>query len=160
MYGNVQNEGALASNWGNRVTAPDWTSPPLDPGEEALTILVVEDEMLIRVALVDYLEDNGFEVVEAGDAASAIQLLLYGDIIIDAVFTDICMPGEMDGLGLVAWIRQNRVGLPTIVTSGARRLDAEAAGGPCFFDKPYDCAEVADRLHAMIAECRQRASAN
>ena len=160
MHGNVQNEDALASYWGNRVATPDWTSPPLGPSEEALTILVVEDEALIRVALVDYLEDNGFEVVEAGDAASAIQLLLYGDITIDAVFTDICMPGEMDGLGLAAWIRQNRAGLPTIVTSGARRIEAGAEGGLCFFAKPYDCAEVTDRLQEMIAERRQRASAN
>lgn len=142
------------------MTAPDWTSPPLDPSEEALTILVVEDEMLIRVALVDYLEDNGFEVVEAGDAASAIRLLLYGDITIDGVFTDVCMPGEMDGLGLVSWIRQNRADLPTIVTSGARRIEAGGEGGLCFFAKPYDCAEVTDRLHELIAERRQRASAN
>lgn len=135
-------------------------SSPLGPSEAVPTILVVEDKVLIRSAAVDYLEEHGFEVLEAADASSAIQLLIYGDVIIDAVFTDICMPGEIDGLGLVHWIRQNRAGLPTIVTSGAHHFMAETIGGLCFFDKPYDCAEVADRIQEMIAEQWRRAAAN
>jgi len=129
-----------------RSPLPGWSErkPP--------TILVVEDEPLIGLALVDALEERGFVVMEAGNAAAAIQCLVYSDFAIDAVITDICMPGEIDGLGLLHWIRENRPSLPIIITSGVRRDDgiAEATGGACFFDKPYDCAVVADRIHQMI----------
>lgn len=121
--------------------------------ERTLTVLVAEDEVLIRAALVDYLEEHGFIVLEAGDAVAAIQLMSYGDLAIDGVITDISMPGEIDGMGLVNWARRNRPHVPIVVTSGFYSEAAQAAGNTiCFFQKPYDCEIVAEKLCALIGD--------
>lgn len=86
------------------------------------TVLVVEDEVLIRMDVADYLRDNGFQVVEAANAAEAVAVL-SSTTTVDLVFTDVQMPGAMDGLGLARWIRQHRPGLPIVVTSGRLRSD-------------------------------------
>src|SRR5579884_610320 len=82
-----------------------------------LPILVVEDEALIRAGLVVEFETAGYQVHEAACADEAVVLLQTG-IALAAVVTDLRMPGRMDGLGLVAWLRENRPKLPVIVATG------------------------------------------
>jgi CheY-like chemotaxis protein len=65
------------------------------------TILVVEDDIFVRLDIAEYLRDCGYRVIEAGTAAEAIDVL-ESNVPIDLVFSDIQMPGEMDGFGLAA----------------------------------------------------------
>jgi CheY-like chemotaxis protein len=105
------------------------------------SVLVVDDEPLIRFATMDALEDAGFTVYEAGNAGEA--LLQFRSHSIDAVFTDINMPGPMDGLGLVKLVRANYPNVRILVTSGHVRLGGfDLAGGVAFIPKPYDLETV------------------
>ncbi|MDM9627658.1 response regulator [Rhizobium sp. S152] len=99
-------------------------------------VLVVDDEPLIRFAAVEALEDAGFEVLEAGNADEALVLLQQNDV--DAVFTDVNMPGTTDGLGLMAHVRARSPQTRVIVTSGHVRLGAfDLSSGVSFIPKPY-----------------------
>lgn len=74
---------------------------------DLVCVLVVEDEGLIRMSLVEDLEDSGFQVFEAGDAEEALDVL-QGHPEITVLFTDIDMPGSMDGLTLAKLVGQSR----------------------------------------------------
>ena len=85
------------------------------------TILLVEDEPLIRMATASMLEDAGYRVLEEIDADGALKMLITHPEI-DIVITDVQMPGTMDGLKLVQIIRHAYSGISTIVTSGRASL--------------------------------------
>lgn len=107
------------------------------------TILVVEDEMLIRLHVADSFRESGFNVLEASDGAAALELLESREV--DAVFTDVTLPGAPDGFGLARWIRSHRPGVPVVLTSGevtAEHAHAVASEEP-FFAKPCDYDHVA-----------------
>jgi CheY-like chemotaxis protein len=116
------------------------------------TILVVEDEILVRMVIAAYLRDCGFDVVEAGDADEAVRVLEAG-IQVDIVFSDVNMPGSLDGFGLAQWLCRERPGLKIILTSGAAQR-AKDASDPCahapILAKPYDYAELARQLRALL----------
>src|ERR1700690_3128346 len=80
------------------------------------TVLVVEDEMMVRQPIAEYLRDCGYNVLEAADASEAIALL--GSDQVDVVFSDVRMPGRMDGFGLARWLRQNHPDVSVLLTSG------------------------------------------
>ena len=80
-------------------------------------ILVVEDEVLIRLDLAQQLRSAGLTVLEASTAHEAIMILQTTEGVA-LVVTDVRMPGEIDGLGLAAWIRLERPDLKIIVLSG------------------------------------------
>lgn len=102
------------------------------------TILVVEDESLIRMGIADYLEDSGFRVLEAANADQAIRLL-EANADVAVMFTDIDMPGTMDGLKLAQAVSDRWPPVGIIVTSGHVKLDATALPkGGLFVAKPYD----------------------
>jgi DNA-binding response OmpR family regulator len=130
-----------------------------DPQERTPAILIVEDEVLIRLALSDYLQECGFKVYEAGTAAEAIAILESGRSDIDLVFSDVRMPGEIDGFGLASWIHAHRPGLPVLLTSGDRRK-SEVAQDICandpFFAKPYDLRLVVARMRTVIDAIERR----
>jgi CheY-like chemotaxis protein len=124
-----------------------------DPAERTPTLLVVEDEVLIRIALSDYLQECGFKVLEAGNADEALEIIQHGTVTIDLVFSDVVMPGSMDGFGLAKWIRANRAGLPIILTSGDA-AKADIANELCerepFMAKPYDLEQLVKRIRTLI----------
>ncbi len=80
-------------------------------------ILIVEDEVLIRIMVSDELRDAGYEVIEAATADEAVEILQTA-LPFDLVFSDVRMPGSMDGLGLLACVRARFPALPVIITSG------------------------------------------
>src|SRR5258707_15324003 len=88
------------------------------------TILVVEDEVLVRIAAAEHLRAAGYAVIEAADAAEAVRLMGAAPSI-DLVFSDVDMPGAMDGNGLRAWILRERPHIKVLLTSGTD----QAAGG-------------------------------
>jgi two-component system, response regulator PdtaR len=115
------------------------------------TVLVVEDEPLLRMDIVDQLEGQGFKVFEAADAGEAIEIL-NDNTTIRLVFTDIDMPGSMDGLMLAAAVRDRWPPIQIIVTSGHRHVtSSDMPEGSRFFDKPYSPNAVADAMREMIA---------
>jgi CheY-like chemotaxis protein len=113
-------------------------------------VLVVEDEFLLRMDAVDFMRDAGFAVYEASDADEAIALLeKHSDI--RAVFTDIHMPGSMDGLRLAHYVRGRWPPVKLIITSGqAKPRDEDLPAGSGYFGKPYQLNKVTDSLRAMI----------
>jgi CheY-like chemotaxis protein len=116
-------------------------------------VLVVEDDVLVRTVVAAYLRECGFDVVEAGSADEAIRVL-QADIGVDIVFSDVNMPGSMDGFGLAQWLRRERPGLKVILTSGAART-AKEAGDLCehgpMLAKPYDHAELERHIRTLLA---------
>jgi DNA-binding NtrC family response regulator len=129
------------------------------------TVLVVEDEPLIRIMLTDALEDEGYAVAEAGTALEAVAIL--GQQQIDAVITDVDMPGGLSGLHLADFVHNSMQGIPVIVTSGARRInDCALAPGAKFIPKPYSLERMLDMLlislaaaaDSMASAARMRAS--
>lgn len=114
------------------------------------TILIVEDELLIRLALSEHLRDLGFEVLEAASAAEAVAMMDRHRGI-DLVFSDVRMPGEMDGIALAQWILEHRPGMPVMLTSGelARVKAVEELSGAENFSavaKPYRYADVSAKM--------------
>lgn len=127
--------------------------------ERPRTILVVEDEPLIRMAISDFLQEVGFRVLEASNAADAIAMVESNNSVIDLVFSDVRMPGDLDGFGLSKWIRWNRPHLPVILASGhAKKLDAahEMEAEDPFLTKPYNLEFVVAQIRQTIDNRKQR----
>ena len=124
---------------------PDPAPPP--------TILVVEDDVLVHNLVAAYLRECGYDVLEANGADEAIRVL-QADVPVDVVFSDIQMPGSMDGFGLAQWVRRERPWLKVILTSGAPRT-AKEAGDLCeqgpVLAKPYDHAELERHIRTLLA---------
>jgi CheY-like chemotaxis protein len=113
-------------------------------------VLVVEDEPLLRMMAIDLVEDAGFEAIEARDADEAIAIL-EARTDIRVVFTDVDMPGSMDGLKLANAIRDRWPPIEIILTSGHIRLeDSGIPARTVFFPKPYDHSEVTSTLKWMV----------
>jgi two-component system, response regulator PdtaR len=114
-------------------------------------VLIVEDEPLIRMGAVYQIEDAGFEVYEAASADAAIALLeLHKEIRL--IFTDVDMPGSMDGLKLAHYVRGRWPPVKIIVTSGHVKVAEESLpAGALFLPKPYDPAEITHKVREMIA---------
>jgi len=116
------------------------------------TVLVVEDEILVRMVIAAYLRDGGFDVVEAGNADEAVRVL-EASVRVDIVFSDVNMPGSLDGIGLAQWLRRERPGLEIILTSGAAQGVKDAsdlcAHAP-ILAKPYDYVELVRQFRALL----------
>ncbi len=113
------------------------------------TVLVVEDEALVRMGIVDELEDAGFEVFEAANATDAIDTLIANSQI-SVMFTDIDMPGGVDGLKLSASVRDRWPPIAIIITSGHRTVDvADLPVRARFMSKPYNPDTVVRSIREM-----------
>ena len=112
-------------------------------------ILVVEDDFLIRISAVEMIEEAEFDVVEAANADEAMEIL-EARLDITVVFTDIQMPGSMDGLKLAAAVRGKWPPIKIIATSGivnVRKVDLREGGR--FLPKPYSSAEIVETLREL-----------
>ena len=128
---------AVARVAGTRRKDPRW----LDMTKRKM-VLVVEDEPFVRMSAADSLADAGFETAEAADAEEAMWLLKRGPTI-DVLFTDVDMPGRLNGLGLAAQVANERPEIVQVVTSGSRRIpDVELPDGGVFLQKPYKASEL------------------
>jgi DNA-binding NtrC family response regulator len=135
-----------------------------DQSTRAHIVLVVEDEILIRLAIADHLRDAGLTVYEAANGTEAVDLITHHGRDIDAIFSDIMMPGAIDGLGLLTWVAQHDPDLPIILTSGVPPQDTttdQLNDAGLFFLKPYNMDRVAAVLTAKAkarAEAREAAT--
>ena len=118
--------------------------------DHRIAVLVVEDEALIRMEIVSELEDAGFKVFEAAHADAAIKILI-ANLNIRVMFTDIDMPGGMDGLKLAAAVRDRWPPIKIIVTSGHRTVDTKKLGVEGrFVQKPYNTRHVVQSINEMV----------
>jgi CheY-like chemotaxis protein len=111
--------------------------------------LIVEDDFLIRMNAAEMIADAGFSVVEAASADEAI-VILEDRLDITVVFTDIQMPGSMDGLKLAAAIRGRWPPIKIVATSGlidVRKVDLPEGGR--FLPKPYSYTEIVGTLREL-----------
>lgn len=101
-------------------------------------VLLVEDEVFVRLNQAEVLEDAGYRVVEATNADEALRLLEQRGDEVTVLFTDVRMPGPMDGLALAALAHQRWPHLRLVVTSGhAVYADADLPGAGRFIPKPH-----------------------
>src|SRR6204780_1491698 len=113
-------------------------------------VLVVEDEMILRMRAVDIVQDAGFNPVEAVNADQAMSILeARSDI--SLLFTDIQMPGSIDGLKLAHAVHDRWPSIKIILVSGQVRLsDAERPADSRFFGKPLKDTQMIAKLQDMV----------
>ena len=121
---------------------PAGTPPPV--------VLVVEDEPLLRMLAVDVVEEAGFIAIEAGDADEAV-ILLESRTDITLLFTDINMPGSMDGLKLAHAVRDRWPPIKILVVSGKQQFQSfDLPSNSCFVGKPYQASALVEELRSLV----------
>ena len=120
------------------------------PGDSPANVLVVEDEMILRMRAVDIVEDAGFTAVEAINADEALAILEKRSDI-SLLFSDIQMPGTMDGLMLAYAVHARWPSIKIILVSGQIKLsDADKPANSVFFEKPLVVKQMISELRAMV----------
>lgn len=114
-------------------------------------ILIVEDEFVIRCMLSDELRDVGYQVIEACDASEALSVLKT--VQPDLIISDVRMPGPLDGMGLLALVRETMPTLPVIIISGhLHPSQALSEGATQFVAKPYLLEAVLEAVQKVLGE--------
>lgn len=121
------------------------------PGGHVPTILLVEDEVLIRMAMADALRGAGFTVVEAAHADEALSIL-DAAVQVDLVMTDVRMPGSMDGLGLATRLRETRPALKLVIVSGEWSSLRARETADLFFSKPCNMTVVVEKISKLLED--------
>jgi CheY-like chemotaxis protein len=123
----------------------------VNPRKPLPAVLIVEDEPLIRMEAASLIGEAGYKVYEAGNADEAIRILELQDEI-RLIFTDVHMPGSMDGLKLAHYVRGRWPPVKIIVTSGKVRLPGEELpAGAVFVGKPYHPEQITHKVREMMA---------
>ena len=127
---------------------------PSAPARPA-TILVVDEEVMVRFAIADYLRDCGYRVMEAASAKEAMLVMGTRDVPVDIVLCDAALKGEVNGFALAQSLRTQRPGIPVILAaSPAKAVDAAAElcdKGPQL-SRPYEPQLVVDRIKRLLAK--------
>ena len=121
------------------------------------TILLVEDDVLLRISTADYLRSSGYHVVEAGTVIEAATVL-SGGAPVQAIFSDVDLPGATGGLSFAVWVHTYYPAIPVILTSGVRAVmpALNTQQGVRFVPKPYDLETVAIIIAGAIADAASR----
>jgi CheY-like chemotaxis protein len=123
-------------------------------------ILVVEDELLVRMMLSDELRDAGYDVLEAYNADEAL-VILQSVARVDLIVSDVRMPGSMDGLGLLKEVKETFPAIPVIITSAHLHPGfATKDGAAVFFAKPYKLETVIKAVGDELAKAKAIAKDN
>jgi DNA-binding response OmpR family regulator len=127
---------------------------PMNVNEPTETILLVDDEIFVRLAIAQYLRDCGYKVIEAAGPDEALVVLARADLSVDIVLADAGVSGPMDGFALAHWVRTNRPGIAVILAGSVTRA-VHAASDLCeennVVPKPYDPQIVLDRIRRLLA---------
>jgi CheY-like chemotaxis protein len=117
-----------------------------------IVVIVVEDEPMVRMAAVGAFEDAGFEVLEGKNAHAAMLILQSDGARVQALFTDVEMPGAMDGLMLAHQIHLDWPNIRVMVASGQVNPGADdMPANSRFFKKPYNLADVIAHIRMSTA---------
>jgi two-component system, response regulator PdtaR len=113
-------------------------------------VLVVEDEALVRMVATDIAEEADFDVISVATADEAM-VVLEGGIDVSVVFTDVHMPGSIDGLGLARSVHERWPPIGLIVTSGRGQVsEHDLPEGGRFLAKPYDAGTLKQALREIV----------
>jgi two-component system, response regulator PdtaR len=113
-------------------------------------VLVVEDDFLLRMDAVDIVKDAGFEAEEAANADEAIAIIETHPNI-HVVFTDVQMPGTMDGLKLARFVKDRWPPIKIVATSGRIKISEEdLPEGSIFVPKPYSPTQIVNTLRELL----------
>ena len=119
-------------------------------GKSLPVVLVVEDDPLLRMLAVEVVEEAGCIAIEVRDADEAV-ILLESRTDIALVFTDINMPGSMDGLKLAHAVRDRWPPIKILVVSGKQQLQSsDLPSNSCFVSKPYQASALVEELRSII----------
>ena len=123
----------------------------MPPGQSsaAPVVLIVENDVLLRLVTASNLREAGFEVIEAANAAEALRIL--DRIPVDVLFSDIEMPGNMDGLALAQWVHRSQADTRIILTSGAAKAPGDVEEYASFLPKPYAEKDVERLLRSVLS---------
>ena len=120
------------------------------------SILVVEDELLIRMMLADELREAGYDVTEAFNADEAL-VILRSPAPVDMILSDVRMPGSMDGIGLLRVVRSAYPKIPVIITSAhLQPALATIDGATRFISKPYKLELVVKAVEEELANANDQ----
>ena len=118
---------------------------------ELIVVFIVEDEPLIRLMAADVLVDAGYAVLEADSADAALNVLNAGANKINVLFTDVHMPGEIDGLALAHHTMRHWPWIGQLITSGvAHPTVNRMPKGSFFLPKPYRTGEIIKHLQLLV----------
>ncbi len=121
---------------------------PQEQSSAAPVVLIVENDVLLRLVTASNLRDAGFEVIEAANCAEALRVL--DRILVDVLFSDIDMPGNMDGLALAQWVHRSQADTRIILTSGAARTPGDVKKYASFLPKPYGEKDVERLVRSVL----------
>ena len=122
---------------------------PQEQSSAAPVVLVVESDVLLRLVTASNLRDAGFEVIEAANPAEALRVL--DRIPVDVLFSNIDMPGNVDGLALAQWVHRSQVDTRIVLTSRAARTLGSAKEYASFLPKPYAIKDVEHLLRSVLS---------
>jgi CheY-like chemotaxis protein len=117
-------------------------------------ILVVEGDVLVRMAVCAYLRECGFVVAEAANDSEALTIL-QSEFNVDCAFIDLGPSGNLKGFELARWVRRNRPPIRVILTSGAKRTAQEAhdlCGEGPVLPKPYSHQQLEQQIRRLLAQ--------
>jgi CheY-like chemotaxis protein len=117
---------------------------------ERLTVLYVEDDVLLRLATAEEMRAAGLTIIEAGTASEAMTVL-SSSMRLDLLLTDIRLPGGMDGMELAGFVRQKRPQMKVMVASGHLPDWPTPNFVDAFVGKPYDVARLIRRIRELLA---------
>jgi two-component system, response regulator PdtaR len=122
-------------------------TPELSPAPEPTRVMIVEDDVIIRFAIAEALRAVGLEVIEASNADEAWSYLLSRQVV-DLIFSDIEMPGSMDGLELALRVQERFGHIIIVLTSG--RGSRRSTNHPHFLAKPYRLGDVTSLITSLL----------
>jgi two-component system, response regulator PdtaR len=138
--------GTLRRKGGEFMYAVDAGLAPARP-----TMLLVEDEVLIRLLIAEELRETGIHVLEASNAGEAL-VVLQSSLPVHLLFTDVHMPGPMDGLALTRLVRARYPHIKLMVTSSQQPQGYAREAADVFIRKPYDLQAAVRQAEKLLAE--------
>jgi len=135
------------------VPAKRKTPPTTDPAADVPTVLLVQEDVLVRMVVADYLRSCRYRVYEVATTDEALAVL-GTHLAVDTVFTGVHAAGSVDGFGLAQWVRQRRPGTKVVLSAGVRRT-AQIAGELCEENPPvarrHSVREIERRIRSLLA---------
>jgi two-component system, response regulator PdtaR len=116
--------------------------------EHSGVVLIVEDDVLLRLATSCSLRDAGFEILETANAAEAVTVL--NALLVDVLISDVEIPGRMDGLALAKWVQDRGLNTKVVLTFAGEPSLSEAHEHAYFLAKPYDDLSVQQILRKVL----------
>jgi CheY-like chemotaxis protein len=124
--------------------------PPSHPGPDPIVIIVTEDESALRMLATEVLAEAGYTVVEAARADDALAIIKSR--LVDLLFTDVQMPGSMDGLELARYVRRHWPRVVVLIASGnSKPASTELPDGSRFLRKPYSTNQLLADVRELAA---------